>query len=145
MKTFQNLVPILAFLCCFYPSSGQEVKAEKFENVEFFSVTLFKWEDGKRDDAMKMINEYFKPSAQDAGQRLPVMELDLLYSDFDHMVIFPMEEGLEVFEWKTSPADAKWMNALQKRVGSEEKVQEMWVEFGTYVDHSRSMLARKTN
>lgn len=145
MKTFRNLVPIIAFLCCFNFSSGQEVQPEKFENVEFYSVALFKWEDGKRDDAMKMINEYFKPSAQDAGQQLPVMELNLLYSEFDDLIIFPMEEGLEVFEWKTSPADAKWMNALQKRVGSEEKVQEMWVEFGTYVDHSQSMLARKTN
>lgn len=145
MKTFKNLLPVLALLFCFNFSFAQEVTAERYENVEFYSITFFKWENGKREDAMKMINDYFKPTAQDAGQRLPVMELDLLYSEWDHMVVFPMEEGLEVFEWKTSPADAKWMNALEKRVGSKEKVQEMWEEFGSYIEDSKSMLARKTD
>lgn len=144
MKTFKSFLSAIALLFCFNFSSGQEVTAEKFENVEFYSITFFQWEDGMREDAMKMINEYFKPSAEDAGQQLPVMEVDLLYSEWDHMVVFPMEEGLEVFEWKTSPRDAEWMNALQKRVGSKEQVEEMWKDFSSYVKESKSILARKT-
>ncbi len=145
MKTFRNVLPVLAVFLFFNFASAQDIAAEKFENVEFYTITFFKWEEGKMEDAKKMINEYFKPSAEDAGQRLPEMELDLLYSDWDHMVVFPMEEGLEVFEWKTSPGDAKWMAALEKRVGSKEKVQEMWQQFSSYVKESKAMLARKTD
>lgn len=136
-------MPVIALLFCFNFLSAQEMTAEKYENLEWYTISYFEWEDGKAEDAKKMINEYFKPSAQDAGQQLPVMELDLLFSEWDHLVIFPMEEGLEAFEWKRSPGDVKWMQALQKRVGSEEKVQEMWEEFGSYVKKSKSQLARK--
>lgn len=145
MKNIKNLLPLFFVFFALNFSFSQEVTAEKYDNVEFYSISYFDWEDGKAEDAKKMIEEYFKPSARDAGQQLPVMELDLMYSDWDHMVVFPMEEGLEVFEWKTSPADAKWMNALQKRLGSKEKVQEMWEQFGSYVKESKSMLARKTD
>jgi hypothetical protein len=124
--------------------SAQEMKAEKYENIEWSSITYFKFEPGKADDAKKIINDYYKPSAREAGQQLPVMELDLLYSDWDHMVVFPLEEGIEVFNWKTSPGDVAWLKAFHQRVGGEEKGKKVFEEFRSYIKESKSMLARKT-
>lgn len=138
------LLPAIAFIFCFNVLSAQEMKAEKHENIEWYSISYFKWEDGKAGDAKKIINEYYKPSAKDAGQQGPVMELDLLYSEWDHMVVFPMEEGLEAFEWKTSPADVQWLKAFHKRAGGEEKGKEIFEKFSSYIKESKSMLARKT-
>lgn len=144
MKMFRNILPVIALLFCFNFAAAQEMKAEKYENLEWYTITYFKWENGKAGDAKKIINEYFKPSSEDIGEQGPVMELDLLYSEWDHMFIFPMEEGLEVFEWKTSPRSVEWRKALLKRAGSEERVEEIWEEFGSYVKESKGQLARKT-
>lgn len=145
MKTLRLLLPVFALLFCFNFVSAQEMTAEKHENLEWYTISYFEWEDGKAEDAKKIIEEYFKPSAQDVGQQLPVMELDLLFSEWDHMVVFPIEEGLEAFEWKTSPSDVEWMKALQERAGSEERAEEIWEEFGSYIKKSKAQLARTTD
>ncbi len=143
MKTFKFLLPVIAFLFCFSFASAQELKAEKYENLEWYNILYLKWEDGKADDAKRIINEYFKPSARDAGIELPVMELDLLYSEWDFMLVFPMEEGLEAFEWKTSPRDVEYVKAFNKRAGGEEKEKKIFEDFSSYIKESKSMLARK--
>lgn len=145
MKTFKILLPVIAFLFCFSQVPAQEMKAEKYENLEWYSISFIKWEDGKAGDAKKIIEEYYKPSARNSGQELPVMELDLLFSEWDHIVIFPMEEGIEALEWKTSPGDVAWINAFNKLVGGEEKGKKIFEEFSSYIKEMKTQLARKHN
>ncbi len=73
------------------------------------------------------------------------MELDLLFSEWDHVVVFPMKDGLEDFEWKTSPGDVAWVKAFNKRVGGEEKGKKIFEEFSSYIKESKSQLARKVD
>lgn len=145
MKTLKLLLPVFALLFCFNFVSAQEMTAEKYDNLEWYNIHYVKFEDGKAEDAKKIIDEYFKPSAQDAGQQGPVMELDLLFSEWDHVVIFPMEEGVEALEWKTSPMNVAWMKAFQERAGSEERAKEIGDEFDSYIKEYKNQLARKTN
>lgn len=143
MKPFKSLLLGFAFLFCFSFVSAQEMKAEKYENLEWYTISYYKWEAGKAEDAKKIINEYFKPTRQDIRSQLLVMEVDLLYSEWDYMVVFPMEDGLEVFEWKTSPRNVQWNQAFLKRAGSEEKVKEINEKFSSYVKDYKSQLGRK--
>ncbi len=143
MKTFKKLLPAVFILFYVIPLSAQEMKAERHENSEWYTITYFKWEAGKMEDAKKIINEYFKPSGQDAGLQGPVMEVELMFSDWDHMVVFPMEEGLDLLEWKTSPNDVKWIEAMQKRAGGEENGKKIFEDFDSCIKDSKSQLARK--
>ncbi len=145
MKILKKFLPALALLFCFNFGYAQEIKAEKHKNLKWYTISHFKWEDGKAADAKKIINDYFKPSGQDVGQQGPVMELDLLFSEWDYIVVFPMEEGLESFEWKTSPSEVEWMTAFHKRAGSPEKAKELGKNFESYIKESKSILARKTD
>ncbi len=38
MKTFKFLLPVIAFLFCFNFVSAQEMKAEKYENIEWYNI-----------------------------------------------------------------------------------------------------------
>lgn len=141
MRTLKNLLPVIALLLCFNFSSAQEMTAEKYENLDWYTVTFLKYEDGKMEAAQKIINEYFKPTDADLGGG-PVLELDLLFSDWDQMVVFPMQEGIEALEWKMSPSDVEWRKAFAKRAGSEEKAKQIYAEFESYVKDYKTHLAR---
>lgn len=144
MKTFKNLLPVVALVFCFNFLSAQEMTAKKYDNLQWYVVTLVNFEDGKMEDAKKIINEHFTPTDQATGQRGPEMALDLMFSEWDHIVIFPMEEGIEALEWKTSPREIEWMKAFHERAGGEEKGKEVMDEFQSYVKEYKSMLARST-
>ena len=144
MKTLKNLLPALAFLLCINLVSAQELTAKKFENLQWYYITFLKFENGKAEDAKKVITEYFKPSDLDTGQQGPVLELDLLFSEWDLIVVFPMEEGIEALEWEMSPRDVEWMKAFQKRAGSAERAKEIQKEFESYIKDYKSILAKST-
>lgn len=144
MKTFKNLLPAVALIFCFNFLSAQEMTAKKYENLQWYVVTLIKFEDGKIDDAKKIIKEHFIPTDQASGQRGPVMGLDLLFSDWDHIVIFPMDEGIQGLDWEVSPREVEWMKAFNAHTGSEEKGKEVMDEFQSYVKNYKNMLARST-
>ena len=142
MKTLKNLLPALVFILCFNFTSAQETTAQKLENLKWYTVVLLKYEDGKMEAAQKIINDYFKPSDADMGGGGPVLELDLLFSDWDQLVVFPMEDGIQTLEWKVTPRDIEWRKAFAKRVGSEEKAQQIYKEFESYIKDYKSLLAR---
>lgn len=124
MKTLKNLLTIVTLVLCFNFASGQEPVAERYENAEWYYLSYLKFENGKFEEAKQIINDYLKPATEEAGQEMPVMELDLLFSDYDYVVVFPLEGGLDALEWKRSPGDVAMMKALMKRLGSKEKLQE---------------------
>lgn len=141
MKHFKILLPLFALFFSFNFLSAQEMTAEKHKNLKWYTITYYDFHDGKTDEAMKLVNEFFKPTDQDLGKE-DVVEFELLYSKWDHMAIFPMEEGLEAFEWKTSPNEIEWMKAFEKRAGSKEKAKEIMEEWESYVKEYKSHLAR---
>ncbi len=144
MKTFKKIVPLLTLIFCFNFLQAQEMTAKKHENLQWYYVSLVKFEDGKMKDAKKIIDDYFIPTDKEAGHQPPIAELDLLFSEWDQIVIFPMEEGLEALEWEMSPRNVEWMKTFQKRAGSEEKAKEIMDNFESYIKDYKTILA-KTN
>ncbi|WP_037373967.1 hypothetical protein [Salinimicrobium xinjiangense] len=147
MKTLRNLLPVIALLLCFNFSFAQdtgEMTAKKHENLNWYYITFIKFEQGKMEDAKKIIKEYFIPTDQDAGHAGPVIAFDLLFSEWDHVVAFKIEEGIQALEWEMSPRDVEWMKAFNKRAGSEAKAKEIQEEFQSYIKDYKSHLARTT-
>ncbi len=144
MKTVKKLLPVIVFFLCINIISAQEMTAKKYDNLQWYNVVFVKFENGKLDAAKKIIDEHFKATDTELGYQGPAMELDLLYSEWDLMVVFPMEEGIEVLEWEISPRDVEWRKAFQTRVGSEEKAKEIQEEFGSYIKDYKSFLARRS-
>lgn len=143
MKTLKNLLPALVMLLCFNYVSAQEMTAKKHDDVKWYVVRQIKFEDGKMEAAKKIINEYFKPADADIGGDGPVLELDLLFSEWDLMVVFSMDEGIETLEWEMTPTDVEWYKAFQKRAGSADKAKQIEEEFESYIKDSKTTLARK--
>ncbi len=144
MRTLNKLVPLLVLVFCFSFVNAQEeeMTAKKHENLQWYYVTLVKYEDGKMKDAKKIINEHFIPTDQETGHKGPLAEMDLLFSEWDQIVIFPMEEGLEMLEWEMSPRNVEWMTAFNKRAGSPEKAKKIMDDFESYVKDYKTILAK---
>jgi hypothetical protein len=145
MRTLNKLVPFLVLVFCFsFVNAQEEMTAKKLDNPQFYYITLVKFEDGKMKDAKKIINEHFIPTDQESGHQGPIAEMDLLFSEWDQIVIFPMEEGLEGLEWEMSPRNVEWMTTLHKRVGGPEKAKQIMDEFESYIKDYKTILARTT-
>lgn len=142
MKTFKNLLTLMTLIFCLNFATAQEPQAERYENAEWYVISYLKFENGKIDEAKQVINEYFKPASEEAGEDIPVLELDLFFSEWDYIAVFPLQDGLEALEWKRSPGDVAMMKALMKRLGSPEKLQELGDRFTSYIKESKSVLAK---
>lgn len=134
---------VLVF-CFSFVNAQEEMTAKKLENPQFYYVTLVKFEDGKMKDAKKIINDYFIPTDTESGHQPPIAEMDLLFSEWDHIVIFPLEEGLEALEWEMTPRNVEWMKNLHKRAGGPEKAKEITDNFESYIKDYKTILARTT-
>lgn len=144
MKQLRSLIPLIALLVCFNSSAQvEEPKPKKYDNPEYYMVSYLKFHAGKAGDANKIIDEYFAPSAQEAGVPGPVMHLDLVTGEWDLLVIWNMKDGVESLNWEMSPDDVKWEKAFVKLAGGEEQGMEISRKWESYIKESKSQLARK--
>lgn len=143
MKTFRSLIPAIALVFCFNFLSAQEMTAKKYENAQWYTVDYVQFEPGKANDAKKIIDEYFIPTDKDSNLPGPVMELEVVFGDWDMIVLWKMEDGVEALTWEVHPDLVKWLTAFEKRAGSKEKAVEIQKEFSSYIKTSKSELVRK--
>lgn len=146
MKTFRLLFPLVALFFCFQFLSAQEedeITAKKYENPEYYMITYLKFHSGKARDAKKIIDEQFVPAGEEAGVPGPVMHLDLITGEWDMILVWQLDEGVESLNWEVSPTDVKWQTVFFERVGGKEKGTAIGQEYGSYIQHSKTELARK--
>lgn len=142
MKIYKTTIAILVLLFVSSFGFGQQMKAEKYENPEWVSMSYIKFKPMKKDPAMGIIENYFVKADQDAGIKAPTV-FHFVTGDYDMLVIWEMAEGLETLNYKMTPDDAKWMKSMAKIAGSEEKAMAKMDEFFSYVDSWDNTLARK--
>lgn len=145
MKSSGSFFTVLALLFCFQTLFAQEneMKAKKYENPEYYVITYLKFETGKNHAAKKIIQDYFAPSGVKANVPGPTMILDLVTGEWDMMIAWQLKEGLESLNWEMSPDDVKWGKAFQEMAGSTEKAEEINKEWDSYIQASKTQLARK--
>ena len=142
MKQFQTILGVALFFIAVNFSYAQEMKAEKYENPEWVSIVKIKFKPMKKEPAMGIINNYFVKADEDSGAPAPTT-YHFPMGDYDMMVIWEMEDGLETLNWKTTPGDVKWMNSMAKIAGGPDKAMAKLDEFMSYVEKWDTSMARK--
>ncbi|SDR75966.1 hypothetical protein [Christiangramia echinicola] len=141
MNSIKTLFVATVFFMVSSYSFGQ-VKAEKYDNPQWVSMSYIKFKPMKKEPAMGIIENYFGKADQDAGIDAPTV-YHFVNGDYDMLVIWNMKEGVETLNYKTTPDDAKWMNSMTKIAGGPDKAMAKLEEFMTYVQDWDNTMARK--
>lgn len=143
MKSFLFMITSILFLSYGSLYAQEEMQAEKYDDPQWYWVVKVDYAPGKMDRAMELINTYFKKASDDAGLPGPIMAMEMSSGDYDMLYVWHMKEGIEGMNWKTSPNDVKWFQAMTKIAGGPEKAQEIWQEYESCIARSEADLARK--
>ncbi|MDX1545055.1 MAG: hypothetical protein R3214_14025 [Christiangramia sp.] len=142
MRTIRTILALLFLFCSIQLVTAQAMKAEKYDNPQWVSMSYIKFKPMKQDAAMEIIENYFAKADQDAGIEAPTV-YHFATGRYDMLVVWNMTEGVETLNYKTTPEDAKWMNSMAKIAGGPDKAMAKVEEFMTYVEEWENTLARK--
>lgn len=99
------------------------------DDARYISVTFVQFEPGKREEAMEIINEYFKPAGAKAGTPPPMLDVHFQTGVWDAMFVWNLDGGMADLEWYRSENDVKWYAALAELNGGPEgaeKILDRW-------------------
>ena len=116
-------------------------KATKRENVIYYNASFTKFKPGRADEGYLMIYEHFVPVDNAIGRK--VETFDFQTGEWDHVVFFPLSEGVGEWGWITSPTDSKWWAAFVKREGGADKARAMMRKFNDMVATSKRQMAHR--
>jgi hypothetical protein len=145
MKTMISLLATAAFvlICSFNLQAQEEVpKAKKYDNPEWKRVVYVDYHNGKMGTAMKIIKKYYSPAGEKAGTPAPSLMAIMETGEYDLMIVWDMQDGVESLNWDISPNNIKWAKALEEVAGSKEKAQELRDKYSACVRSSTSELVR---
>jgi hypothetical protein len=145
MKNVISIFTTAALLILFTTSlSAQEERApKKYDNPEWKRVVYVDYHSGKAGKAFKVINNYYEKAAEKAGTPRPSLMLRMETGEYDLMIIWDLQEGVESLNWEVSPSNIKWWKAFVEVAGSEEKANAIQEEYRSYVRSGKSELVRK--
>ncbi|WP_156833798.1 hypothetical protein [Christiangramia salexigens] len=141
MRLFKSII-IFSILISACEISAQETEPMKYENSEWYQIVHVAYKNGKQGEARKIINDYFKKAASEAGVSTPVMELAMNTGEYDYLYVWKLDDGLETLNWKRSPRSIKWWKAMVNIAGSEEKANEIQENYSNCVASVKTEIAR---
>lgn len=143
MTKFINLFTLCVFFFSL-PSfvNAQEMKAKKYDNPQWKTVSFLKFKSGKSDRAREIIRNYYEKAAQKASVASPTMAVDLVTGEWDMMVVWDMKGGVEEMNWEISPENVKWMNAMNEIAGGGDKAKAIMDEFSSLIDRESTSLGK---
>lgn len=113
-------------------------KAEKDADLRYFTIETITAKPGAR--LWTILSKHFIPAAQAAGIPVPVV-YHTETGESRSIVISPLTNGPGDLAWQVSPEDLKWMNALAKQEGGEDKAMALWKEYNDGIEHrSRELI-----
>lgn len=133
----------LFFICSVSDLSAQEAK--KYDNPQWQNVVFVNYYPGKTGKAREIIDNYYKKAAAKAGTPTPALELSMTTGEYDYMLIWDIQGGIEALNWEISPNNIKWRQALNEIAGGKEKADAIIAEYQSYVQNGKNQLARKVN
>ena len=123
-------------------SAQEERVAKKYDNPEWKNVFLIDYKSGKMERAREIIREYYAPATEKAGTSGPQMVMVLHSGEYDLMVIWAMEGGIEDMNWDINPNNIKWRNALIEIAGGKEEARKIMDEYSSCINRSTNYIAR---
>ena len=134
---------LTALITLFYFTDTQAQEAKKYDNPEWYSFVYVDYHPGKMGEARDIIDNYFKKASAQAGTPTPVMEISLAAGEYDMLIVWKMEDGVEGMNWQTSPSQVKWRQAMNELAGGEEEAREIMKKYQACLRASSSNMGRK--
>lgn len=140
----QVLVTILAMIAVAGAPLATEAQdapmGQKLEGAEWYEVTRLAFHPGKIERAQEIIRDHFAPAAAAAGTSVPAMLLWHNTGDYHLTVVWKLD-GLSDLEWKISPDQAKWFQAMAQQAGGMEQAQAIMQEYEGLIAKAETHLA----
>ncbi len=144
MKKFILYVTMI-FFCNLFTinlAHAQEMKAKKYDNPKWKTITFMKFKAGKYDRAKEIIKTYYEKAGQKAGLSGPSMVVDIMSGEWDMMVVWDMKGGIEEMNWEISPDNVKWMTAMNEIAGSADKAKGVLDEFSSLITRETTYIGK---
>ncbi|MFQ3248712.1 MAG: hypothetical protein ACI9O6_000514 [Glaciecola sp.] len=110
-------------------------------SVTWKNIVKINYHVGKRDSALAIIRDYYREASIKAKTPMPELVLELQTGDYDLLLVWHMEGGVNDLTWERGPNSKKWRAALNEVAGSEEKAQEILDEYLSYIDSAENDIA----
>ena len=134
MKTFVLLLSLTLVLTLITEVSvAQEMEAKKMENVEWKTVVYVDYKPGKANRAREIITDHFQPAGAKAGNPGPQMAIWMSSGEYDLVLVWAMEGGIEDMNWEVNPRGVKFRTALNELSGGSEKAQAIQDEYQSLI------------
>ena len=127
------LSAVTAALMATTPLIAQEMKAETRNDLSYMRVEMYKFKPGTG-----MRRAEIEAKFMAAGKAAGTPEPTIIHNEtgaWDAIYVFPLREGLKELEYRTSPTDAAFMNALAKSEGGMDKAKALRKEWNDTVEN----------
>ena len=108
------------------------------DDARYVSVTNIMFRPGKRERALEIVSEYFKPASEKAGTPGPLLVIHHQTGKWDVTAIWELEGGMADLEWYRSPDNIKWRAAFNELAGGEEEAGALLQEYIASVAESET-------
>lgn len=142
MRILKTLLVLLFLFSGMNLATGQEMSAKKYDNPKWVKMAYVKFKPMKKGPAMEIVGKYFMKADQAAGIKPPTV-YHFATGQYDMLVVWEMEEGVETLNYEMTPDDIKWMGEMAKLTGGQDKSMAKLEEFYSYVEDWETSLARK--
>ena len=136
MKSFITCC-LLFCVSAAYAQEGEGLQAKKFEDVEWYSQSLFKFNPTKYDSALIVLKNHLVPAAKEAG--LDMQVYSYMTGEWQVKLLFRLDEGPGELEWEVPPKYVDLVNYLNTQEGGN-KAFPFWI---TAVAEAKSDLVMK--
>lgn len=132
---------LLAALVVCLPANvaAQEVKPERSTGTDWHWVQMVKYHPGKGERAGEITREHFDPIEKEIGTQF--LSIHMNTGEWDRIETFKMPGGAADLGWRVSPNEAKFMNALARRLGSMAAAEKLLAEFDSLVARRETHIA----
>ena len=120
-------------LCSWTPANAQSTEARKIPNARFIRIEMIKFKPGGEDRAFELEDKYINPARKLSGV-WPLAEYHTQTGQWDRIYVWDLPGGLADVEWQVDPSQAKFLAALSKVTGSDEKALAIMAEWNSLVE-----------
>lgn len=121
------------------PATAQSIEARRIPNARFIKIEMVKFKPGGEDRAFDLEDKYINPARQASGI-WPLAEYHTQTGPWDRIDVYELGSGLAEMEWQTSPAQAKFLAALSKIAGGNQRALSIMAEWDSLVERRESSI-----
>lgn len=121
------------------PANAQSMEARRIPNARFIRIEMIKFKPGGEDRAFELEDKYINP-ARKLSRAWPLAEYHTQTGPWDRIYVWDLPGGLADVEWQVDPSEAKFLAALSKVAGSDEKALEIMAEWNSLVERRETTI-----